>query len=74
MQNPGKTILIIGIVIAGIGLVIWLFGNKLSWFGNLPGDIKMKREGFSFYMPITSMLLLSAAASIIIWLIRKFLS
>lgn len=72
MQNTGKTILIIGIVIAAIGLVIWLFGDKLSWFGNLPGDIKVKRENFSFYMPITTMILVSAAITLILWLARKF--
>lgn len=73
MQNTGKAILIIGIVIAAIGLVIILLGDKLGWFGNLPGDIKVKRENFSFYIPITTMILMSIVISIIIWLIRKFL-
>ncbi|MFH0866830.1 MAG: DUF2905 domain-containing protein [Bacteroidota bacterium] len=73
MQSTGKTIVIIGIFIAVIGLVIWLFGDKLNWFGNLPGDIKVKRENFSFYMPITTMIIMSLFLSLIIWLIRKFM-
>lgn len=72
MQHTGKVILIIGIIIAIVGFLLWLFGDKLNWFGNLPGDIKIKRENFSFYMPLTTMLLISAAVTLILWLIRKF--
>lgn len=74
MQNAGKTILIVGLVVAAIGLVIWLFGNRLGWFGNLPGDIRVKRENFSFYMPVTTMILISVVLTLILWLIRKFFS
>jgi len=72
MQNIGKIIVIIGIVIVFGGLIIWLFGDKLNWFGNLPGDIKIKRDNFSFYMPLVSMIIISIALSFIFWLIRKF--
>jgi hypothetical protein len=73
MQNLGKTIIIIGIAVVVIGLIIYFAGNKLNWFGNLPGDIKIKKENLSFYMPITTMILLSIAISLILWLVRKFL-
>jgi len=73
MQNTGKIIVIIGIIIILAGLIICLFGDKLSWFGNLPGDIKIKRSNFSFYMPLASTILISVVLSLIIWLIRKFL-
>jgi hypothetical protein len=52
MQNTGKTILIIGIIIAIVGLIIWLFGDKLNWFGNFSGDIKVKRKIFLFICPL----------------------
>jgi hypothetical protein len=74
MQSVGKTVVVIGIIIVIAGLIIWLLGDKLNWFGNLPGDIKVKRENFSFYMPLTTMILLSIVISFIIWLIRKFFS
>ncbi len=73
MQNTGKIIVIIGIIVIIVGLVIWLFGDKFNWFGNLPGDIKVKKENFSFYFPFVSMIILSIVISLVIWLIRKFL-
>jgi hypothetical protein len=72
MQNLGKSIVVIGSILLVIGLILWFAGNKFSWFGNLPGDIKVKSENFSFYMPITTMILVSIVLSIILWLIRKF--
>lgn len=72
MQNTGKIIVIIGIIVIIVGLVIWLFGDKFNWFGNLPGDIKVKKENFSFYFPFVSMIILSIVISLIVWLIRKF--
>ncbi len=68
----GKILVIIGIVIVVIGAVIWLAGDKLSWFGNLPGDIRVEKENFRFYFPITSMILLSLVISFLWWLIRRF--
>ncbi|MBX0332525.1 DUF2905 domain-containing protein [Pontibacter sp. HSC-14F20] len=72
MQPIGKYIVIAGIAIVVIGLVIWLAGDKLGWFGNLPGDIRVERENFKFYMPITSMILISILLSLLLWLLRRF--
>ena len=72
MQETGKYIIYIGIGIILIGAIIYFFGNKFSFFGKLPGDIRIENENFSFYMPITSMILLSIVISGVLWLIRKF--
>jgi hypothetical protein len=50
----------------------WLAADKLSWFGSLPGDIKIERPGFRFYAPIATMLLLSVGLSLLFWLFGKF--
>lgn len=71
MQQFGKIIIIIGVLLVVSGIIIYFFGDKLQWFGNLPGDLKIKREHFSFYAPITSMLLISLIISFIIWIISK---
>ena len=67
----------VGVVIVGIGLLVALIGalvyfGALSWFGRLPGDIRVERESVNIYLPITSMLLLSVALSLLLYLIRRF--
>ncbi len=71
MERLGKGIIVIGIVIVVTGFIIWLFGDKLRFLGRLPGDIRIERENFSFYMPITTMILFSIVISLIIWLVQK---
>jgi hypothetical protein len=73
-MNPGlgKYIIIIGLCLLVIGIIIYFFHDKLNWIGNLPGDIKVKRENFSFYFPITTMILFSLVLSLVIYLVRKF--
>jgi hypothetical protein len=51
----GKTLVVIGLVIAGLGLVVML-GVPL---GRLPGDIAIRRGNFSFYFPLTTCIVLS---------------
>ena len=72
MENLGKLIVGIGIVLIVVGLVVWFFGGRLGWFGNLPGDVRVEGERFRFYMPITSMIMLSIVLSIILSLINRF--
>jgi hypothetical protein len=65
----GNWLILIGIVIVLIGL-----GTKaglLGWFGHLPGDIVIKREGMRFYFPITSMILVSIALSLLFAIARR---
>ncbi len=68
----GKLLLIAGLILALLGLLIWGLGSKFTWFGNLPGDIRIEKEKFSFYFPLTSMLLLSLVLSGIFWVVGRF--
>ena len=72
MENIGKLIFGSGIILVIVGLGFWLFADKLGWVGNLPGDIKIERPGFSLYIPIATMLLISSGLSLVMWLIGKF--
>jgi H+/Cl- antiporter ClcA len=72
MHQIGKYLIIIGIIAILAGLILYFFGNKLSWLGHLPGDIRVERENFRFYFPITTMILLSLFISLVLWIIRKF--
>lgn len=73
MQHTGKLVIIAGIVIILIGIIIYFAGDKLNFFGRLPGDVNVEKENFKFYFPITTMILLSIVVSLILWIIRKFL-
>ena len=72
-QNIGKYILITGAVIVFIGLLVYFLHDKLHWFGHLPGDIRVEKEAFRFYFPITTMILISLVVTLIINLVKKFL-
>ncbi|MDN3520414.1 DUF2905 domain-containing protein [Halomonas ramblicola] len=64
-----RTLILIGLLIAVIGL-LWPWLSKLP-LGQLPGDIVIRRENFSFYFPITTMILVSLALSAILWLFNR---
>ena len=70
-SETGKYIIIAGVVIVLLGVIIYFFHDKLNWIGRLPGDIRVEKENFRFYFPITTMILLSVFASLLIWLWRK---
>ena len=70
MNDLGKLLFIAGLVIAGMGLLLWS-GVGRGWFGRLPGDIHISKENFSFSFPIVTCLLISALLSLILWLLRK---
>ena len=72
MQNLGKYLIFAGILLTILGVLLYFFGAKFNWFGKLPGDIAIKKENYSFYMPISSMLLVSLAISGVLWVFRKF--
>jgi len=74
MQTTGKILIFIGAISILAGIAIWLFGNKLNWPGSLPGDIKVEKENFKFYFPVTTMILISIVLTILVWIIRKFLN
>lgn len=72
MEAFGKWLVGAGMVAIAVGLLLWFAADKLSWFGNLPGDIKIERPGFRVYAPLTTMVLLSLGLSLLMWFIGKF--
>jgi len=72
-QNTGKYILIVGCVIVFIGLLVYFLNDKLHWIGYLPGDIRVEKENFRFYFPITTMILVSIILTLLVNLIKRFL-
>jgi len=70
-QNTGKYIIGFGIIIVVVGLMIYFFHDKLHWIGRLPGDIRVEKENFRFYFPITTMILVSLLLTLIINIIKR---
>lgn len=67
----GRTLVIIGVLLVILGL-LWPWLAKLNLF-RLPGDIVIEREGLRLYFPITSMILISVVASLVLWIVRRWL-
>jgi hypothetical protein len=68
-RGLGALLVVLGLGVVLVGVVAWLGG--LSWLGRLPGDLRIERGGVRLYVPITSMLLVSAALTLILWLLRR---
>ena len=54
----GRIIMIVGAILLVLGLVL-VFSDRIPWLGRLPGDIVVKRQGFTLYIPVVTMILLS---------------
>ena len=70
-QNTAKLLIIIGYVLVVVGILMYFFHDKLQFLGNLPGDFHYKKDNFSFYAPITTMIVLSILLSLLLKLIQK---
>ena len=66
----GNWLILIGLVLVGIGLLAKT--GLLGWFGQLPGDISIERDGFRFYFPLASMILISIGLSVLVSIVRRF--
>ncbi len=65
-----KMLIIVGGIIVLIGVIL-LFANKIPYIGRLPGDIIIKRKNFTFYFPLTTLIILNLVIYLIVYLLRK---
>jgi hypothetical protein len=68
--SPGPMLIAVGVGLILMGMLFWSGG--MSWFGRLPGDIRIERETVRIYVPIVSMLVVSLVASLVFYLARRF--
>ncbi|HTK49870.1 MAG TPA: DUF2905 domain-containing protein [Gemmatimonadaceae bacterium] len=69
-RNPSGLLLVVaGALLIVVGLLVW--SGAISWFGRLPGDIRIERTSTRVYVPITSMLLVSIALSLVLAIVRR---
>jgi uncharacterized protein HemY len=67
----GKLLIIVGILLVIVGIVI-TYIDRIPFLGRLPGDIRIERENFKFYFPLTTSILLSIIISVIVYLINRW--
>jgi len=70
MNDLGKMLVFAGLVLSGVGLLLWS-GLGKGWLGRLPGDIHYTKGNFSFHFPLLTCLLLSLLVTFLLWLFRK---
>jgi len=70
-MHPGKVIILIGLATVALGATLLWAPWLLSWFGRLPGDIRIDREGMSIRFPVVSMLVVSIVLTVLVNLIAR---
>lgn len=74
LTTIGRWVFLAGIAVMLLGGVLWLVGRFGLPLGRLPGDIFIQRDGFSFYFPLTTMILISLILTVVANLIGRFLN
>ena len=69
-RTIGGLLILAGIALVVVGLIAWAGG--LSWFGRLPGDIRIERDNLRVYVPLVSMLIASLVLTAVVWVVRRF--
>jgi hypothetical protein len=73
--NPGSSVgpllVTIGVGLVILGLLVW--SGAMSWFGRLPGDIRIERDTVRVYVPLMSLILISAVLNLLFYLVRRWL-
>lgn len=69
-KSIGSWLILIGIVLLVAGILA--NSGMLSWFGRLPGDIRIERENVRVYFPVVTMIVISLALSLIVYFFSKF--
>jgi uncharacterized membrane protein YidH (DUF202 family) len=69
-RSTGLVLVVVGIGVVVLGLLVW--SVALSWFGRLPGDIRHQGDTTRIFVPITSMIVVSVVATIVLNLLLRW--
>jgi len=70
MGGIGRILIYFGLLLVVLGVIFSLVG-KLPWLGQLPGDITIERERFTFYFPLATCLIISIILSLVLYLLKR---
>ena len=71
MTTLGKWLFFLGLGVALLGSLVWLVGRTGLPLGRLPGDIRIEREGLSFYFPLATSILISVGLTLLLNLLAR---
>jgi len=71
LQAYGKLLVILGVVVLTLGLLL-MFSDRLPMLFKLPGDIIIRKKNFTFYFPITSLIIMNLILFLVLFIIGKF--
>ena len=69
VDSLGKTLVVVGLILAAIGVALWLLGRGDGAL--LPGDIVVEKKGVRVIFPIVTCLVISLVLSLLAWLFRR---
>lgn len=69
-MRAGNLIMALGVLLLFVGALVRFFPGAFSWFGNLPGDLRIEGENSRVFIPITSMIIVSVVLSILVRLVE----
>lgn len=72
MADFGRMLVLLGVIVAVVGLVLILFGRSNIPLGRLPGDIIDRGKNTTFYFPLTTSILLSVVLSVLLYVVSRF--
>ena len=72
-NDLGKWMLVIGLVIAAVGGLLWLLG-RIPFLGSLPGDIRIQNGNFGCFIPLGTMILLSLLLTVVLNVVARLLN
>jgi hypothetical protein len=72
MSEAGKWLIYAGVALVVIGGIMLYAPWAISWFGRLPGDIRIDGENGRVFIPVTSMIIVSVVLSVVVNLLRRW--
>ncbi|MCX8163878.1 MAG: DUF2905 domain-containing protein [Aquificaceae bacterium] len=73
MSELGKLLLLVGLLLVVLGLLLTLFEKLPLGLGRLPGDMVIKRDGFTLYIPLATSIVLSVLFSVLFTILFSLL-
>ena len=69
-NSIGTWLILAGVLLVIVGVLV--NSGWFSWFGRLPGDIRIERDNVRIYFPIVTMAVVSITISLLVYLLARF--